>query len=113
MLSILLCQVVLVLSPASGMGRDAGVGGPNPLLGRASPGRTVAEVLDVNACAHPPSRLGTGPLWPYVVKNVVQHAQHALCISYFAYTDVMCSMLCSVYALTDFVGKTWSPLLYM
>ena len=71
MLSILLCRAIAILSLALGLERNAGAGGPYPLPGRASSGHAVAEVLDTNTRAHPPSNLETGPLWSYIVNNVL------------------------------------------
>lgn len=68
---VLLFQVVAILSPALGLERDAGTGGPCSLLGWASLRHAVAEVLDTNTRAHPLSKLETGPLLSYIVNNVL------------------------------------------
>lgn len=70
-MSILRRRAVLFLSPALGWDGDAAAGGLYRLLGRASPGHAVAEVVDTSTHAHPPSKLETGPLWSYMVNNVL------------------------------------------
>lgn len=105
MLSILLCQAVVILSPALGLERDAGTGGPCSLPGWASPGHTVAEVLDTNTRAHPLSKLETGPLLSCIVNNVVQRTQYTLRIYYIAYMYIRYSILYFTYAITYFIVK--------
>lgn len=70
-LSILLCRAVVIASLSLGSESDAGAGGPYPFPGWATLGHAVAEVLDTDTHAHPPSKLETGPLWSYMVNNIL------------------------------------------
>lgn len=104
-LSILLCRAVVIASLSLGSESDAGAGGPYPFPGWATLGHAV---LDTDTHAHPPSKLETGPLWSYMVNNVltINNIHYALCCAYIS------TILYFMYARTYFIVKIWSPLLY-